>query len=176
MSLALISSSRGVVSSRYVRPCANAPAQAERTIAVVRRLEEQRILNAPIPVYLPGLNTIEVISLIEVIRFNTQVLRRLGDCRLNLASFIRAARLKHSFFATPLPREAKPCVRVSMHRLLKLRLFIGSSAVDGYFHFAHSSPTCPRQTRYLVRPVARQSLAAGGSSNDGLRSQFESEP
>ena len=116
MSLALISSSLGVLPSWYVGPCASAVTHAERAIAAARRL--QRILNAPIPVYLPRLNAIEVVGLIEVVRGHAQVLGRLDYGRLNLAPFIRAARLKHRLFAVPPPREAKPRVRVPKHRLL----------------------------------------------------------
>src|SRR5881396_2472892 len=122
------------------------------------------------------MNAIEVIGLIKVIRGNTQVLGSLGYCRLNLAPFIRRARLQHRLFAIPSPRETKPSVRETMNRLLKLGFLIRAAAVDGHFDLGHRAPTGPRESGDLVESAAWQSLAAGGPGDDGVGSNFESVP
>src|SRR3954471_12286587 len=78
VSRALISSSLGVVPSRYVGPWANAFADRARTIAEDSSLE-QRTLDASVPVDLPGLNAVEVVGLQEILRRHAEDCRRLGD-------------------------------------------------------------------------------------------------
>src|SRR5262245_52597057 len=55
--------------------------------------------DAPIPIDLPGLNPVEVISLQEVLGRYSQHLCRFADRWLHLALFVRAARLQHGFLA-----------------------------------------------------------------------------
>ena len=91
-------------------PCASVVTHAESAITAASRLEE-RTVDAPIPADPPGLDAVEVVGFIEVFRGHLQDFCRLGDGRLFLATFIRAAGLEDSLFALPNPGEAKSSVR-----------------------------------------------------------------
>ena len=80
---------------------------------------ENRILDAPVAVYFPGLNGVEVaddlLRFLEKVHVGVPELGHFEDRRLDGARFIRAAGLQDCLVAVPSPRERRiecaPCAR-----------------------------------------------------------------
>src|SRR4029453_10255544 len=138
-------------------------------------LEKERILNAAIGVYLPRLNPVEVIGLVEVLRLDLEILRRLRQRRLHLTALVDAARLEHRLFSVPGPRKPEPRVRIPKHRLLKFRVLVGASAVGRDIDPSHGAASRPRQTGNLAESPA-QPLTARRSRDHRLRTELEPVP
>src|SRR3981189_2725958 len=99
--------------------------QAASATSGAEKLKNQRILNAPITIDLPGLNGIEVAGdrsrRSKEFRLDAPEFCQLDGRGLCLAAFIRAPRLEHGFFSIPIPGEPKARVRLRIYRPLDFR-------------------------------------------------------
>src|ERR1700704_2297294 len=154
--------------------------QAASATSGAEKLKDQRILNAPITIDLPGLNGIEVSGnrsrRSKEFRLDSPEFRQFDGGGLCLAAFIRTPGLEHGFFSIPIPGEPKARVRLRIHRPLDFSFLPSISTVNGNLDLADYPSAGPRQAADLIEPRAGQYLAAGRARNHRSRSHFELEP
>src|SRR6266850_3579814 len=143
-----------------------------------RTLREKGIAHAPIRIYFPGLNRIEVFGKCCLKKAGGRApgLCQIGERWLHIADIVGGTGQEHGLFAVPMPWQAKPRMRDPMYRVLELRVLPRAATVRGDLYSADGPLPRPRQARDFVEARTRQRLAARRTRDNGFHTHREIEP
>src|SRR6185312_12207847 len=124
-----------------------------RAAAKSVRLSELHIVDAPVRLYLPGLNTVVMVD-----RIGAALFAQGRDGRLHVAGLVDGARFQQRRLAVPAPRQREARQRLGEHRLLQLGALPIDAAIERHVDRLDLALAGPGQPADLVDAGAAERL------------------